>query len=74
MTAPEMPNTLEDRVVDLESHLAHQARVVEELNAVVTAQAKMIDRLTSRMEAMAGEIEDIGEAIDRHPVTRPPHY
>ena len=39
--------------------------MVEELNAVVTAQAKMIDRLTSRMEAMAGEIEDIGEAIDR---------
>ena len=74
MTSPETPKTLEDRVIDLESHLAHQARVAEDLNAVVTAQAKLIDRLTSRMEALAGEIEDLGEAIEQHPVARPPHY
>ena len=74
MTSPETPKTLEDRVIDLESHLAHQARVVEDLNTVVTAQAKLIDRLTSRMEALAGEIEDLGEAIEQHPVARPPHY
>jgi SlyX protein len=74
MTTPETPGSLEDRIVDLESHLAHQARVVEELNAVVTAQAKTIDRLVARVESLAGEVEDIGEAIERHPVARPPHY
>lgn len=40
MTTPETPGSLEDRIVDLESHLAHQARVVEELNAVVTARRR----------------------------------
>ncbi len=69
-----MTKTLEDRVVDLETHLAHQARVIEDLNAVVTAQAAIIDRLSARIERLSGQVEEIGEVLDQHPVTRPPHY
>lgn len=70
-----MSETLESRIVDLETQIAHQARTLEELNEVVTAQATLIDRLQRRLDALVDGVEELGEIVSSgHPVTRPPHY
>ena len=61
----------------LEEHLAHMSRTLDELNTVVTAQQKEIDRLTRRV-AMLMEREAEREAQGSGGVVigdeRPPHY
>ncbi|MBL3701696.1 SlyX protein [Sulfitobacter sp. BDSS02] len=61
----------------IEEHLAHLDRTVEELNAIVTAQQKDIDRLTRHVR-MLMEREAQREAESSGGVVlgdeRPPHY
>ncbi len=70
-----MSEPLESRIIDLETQIAHQTRMVEELNEVVTAQAALIDRLQRRLDTLVDGVEELGELVNPgHPVTRPPHY
>ena len=61
----------------IEEHLAHLNRTVEELNAIVTTQQKDIDRLTRHVR-MLMEREAQREAEGSGGVVlgdeRPPHY
>ena len=62
---------------EIEERLAHLERLSDELNEVVTGQAKAIDRLEARV-AMLMEREAMREADGTGGVVigdeRPPHY
>ena len=65
------------RVIQLEVQLAHTQREVEQLNEVVTEQARQLDpvvRLVSRFEekldSFNNKIEEKRDLLDE----KPPHY
>ncbi|AWY40923.1 hypothetical protein DKY63_13905 [Pseudomonas putida] len=67
--------SLEDRVTDLESQLAFQDDTIQALNDVLTAQQRVVERLQAQMtallkrqEEMAGQFETFEEEAP------PPHY
>ena len=67
--------TLEtDRLVKIESALAHLENLTEALNETIIAQDKTIRRLTQQVEQMNGMIQ--AKEIDtiKGTVTKPPHY
>lgn len=45
-----------DRLIAIETALAHAERRVEELNEVVTAQADAIDRLQAQLRGLASRV------------------
>ena len=64
------------RLDELEIRVAHQDQTIEDLNAAVTAQWKLIDRLERQVARLSERVADselsAGEAT---PVNRPPpHY
>ena len=64
------------RIEALEVRAAHQDRVIEDLNALVTEQWKQIDALAKQVERMADRlrrVEDNVPAADA-PDPPPPHY
>ncbi len=65
-----------DRTETIEAHLAHLTRTVDELNEVVAAQAREIDRLTKQVafltdRARSAEPGDGGVILGDE---RPPHW
>ena len=69
-----MSNGNEDRLVNIESALAHVDQLTESLNETVVEQAKSIRRLTQQMDQLADRMaaEDMKAAKDN--ITKPPHY
>lgn len=66
-----------DRLDKLEEHLSHQTSVIDELNAVVTAQAGQIDRLQSRVALlMKRAAEQETDSMSGAPMNdqKPPHW
>ena len=63
------------RLDELEMRAAHQEQTIEELNAAITEQWKIIDRLERQLTALRDRIADaelsVGEAP---PVDRPPPH
>ena len=66
----------EERLVDIESKLAHQDQLMLELNDVVTLQQQKIMRLEELCNRLLDRVRSIGEALpDGAPQNeRPPHY
>jgi SlyX protein len=69
-----MNNGNEERMVSIESALAHVEQLTESLNETVVEQAKSIRRLTLQMDQLADRMaaEDMKAAKDN--ITKPPHY
>ena len=66
----------EERFIDLEMRLAHQDRMLQELDeALATQQAKLM-RLEELCQALTDRLRALGEAgADGDPADeRPPHY
>ncbi|HNP63308.1 MAG TPA: SlyX family protein [Woeseiaceae bacterium] len=66
----------EDRFIDLETRLAHQDQLLDELNDVVTQQQEKIMQLEDLCKSL---IQRVRSASDGVPVDdladeRPPHY
>ena len=64
------------RIDALEMRIAHQDRIIEELNAAVTGQWRTIDDLTTQIRRMADKMQQLdasaaSPAADEAP---PPHY
>ena len=66
----------EDRLVEIETKLAHQEHLLDELNNVITTQQATIMRLEERYEILVSKLRSISEALpaDSEPDERPPHY
>ena len=64
------------RLDELEMRAAHQEQTIEDLNAAITAQWKIIDRLERQVamlsERVAAGEQSSGEAPPAH--QPPPHY
>lgn len=69
--------SLEQRVIELETRLAHHERMAEEMSAVLFEQGRAIDLMTAqlrRLRERIGELEAAvpgGSPADERP---PPHY
>ena len=66
----------EDRLVDIESKLAHQDQLLLDLNEVVTSQQAKIMQLEQLCQSLIDRVRAIGEAVPGDAATddRPPHY
>lgn len=66
----------EDRFIDLESRLAHQDQLLNELNEVMTQQQAKIMQLETLCNSLISRVRSIGESMsDADPTNeRPPHY
>ncbi len=72
-----MPNieALNNRVETLETRVAHQDRMLEDLNATITDQWKQIENLTRKIARLDEQLQDVrssgGSTGEQEP---PPHY
>ena len=67
--------TLEtDRLVKIESALAHLENLTEALNETIITQDKTIRRLTQQVEQMNDAIQAKEVDAIKGNVTKPPHY
>ncbi len=66
----------DDRLVDIESKLAHQDQLLLDLNDVVTSQQAKIMQLERLCESLVDRVRVISEAVPNDASTdeRPPHY
>jgi SlyX protein len=66
----------EDRFIDLETRLAHQDQLLNELNDVVTAQQAKIMQLEELCKALIQRVRSVGDGAqgDDAGDERPPHY
>lgn len=70
-------NTLENRLVELETRLAYQDDVVLALNDVVSRQQRQIDNLESVVRMLIERIRQLPVSSDTADATAPeipPHY
>jgi SlyX protein len=71
-----MNESLEQRIIELETRLSYQDHTIEQLNEVVTAQQRQLDRLKDSLRAIRAHLRDADDDGIRHPdeETPPPHY
>jgi len=66
----------ENRLIEIETKLAHQEDLLETLNAVVTEQAAQISRMEELNRSLIERVKSIADAssLDSPQDDRPPHY
>ena len=62
-----MPNSLTERLDELEIRASYQERLLEELNAVVTDCNLRIDQLTRRNQQLLDMIKNMGGSLEESP-------
>lgn len=67
---------MNDDIVDLQTRLAFQDGLLEQLNEVVTSQQKQIDRLESQIAALKSQMESMHQTqlMQQSDEPPPPHY
>ena len=64
---------LEEKLIQIETALANQERIVEDLNSVIIEQGKMIDRLLKQNQYLMSVVDqDTVKPLSEE--TPPPHY
>lgn len=73
---PLMDSSLEDRLIALESRLAHHERMADEMSDVLATQQRTIDLLTAHIYRLRDRVKDVEMGADRSPQDDkpPPHY
>ena len=66
----------DDRLIDIETKMAHQEQLLAELNEAVTNQQAQISRLESLFQSLIDRVNSLGDNSGTGHVTddRPPHY
>lgn len=67
----------EERLVEIETKLAHQEYLLNELNDVITRQQESIIHLEERFGGLVDRLRSISEALPADAAPRderPPHY
>ena len=62
------------RIEALESRIAHQDRVIDDLNVTVTAQWQEIDGLKRQIARLGDQMQDVQARVPEGPEPPPPHY
>ena len=62
------------RIEALEIRVAHQDATIEDLNATITAQWRVIDALSREMASLVDRLHDLGRREPGAPEPPPPHY
>jgi SlyX protein len=64
------------RIDALEMRIAHQDRIIEDLNTSVTAQWRQIDDLTKQIERMGQRLQQVEDNVPPSGESEPPppHY
>ena len=62
------------RLGKLESDLAHLEHQVEQLNGVIIAQGKLLERMKKEVSRQMSAMESLELERIKSNVTRPPHY
>ena len=66
-------DNIEQRLIDIETAIANQDRIIDDLNQVVIMQGKQIDNLIKQNQYLLSVLED--EAVKPlSEETPPPHY
>ena len=76
MSQLENPNSLVERVEELEMKLTFQDELIEQLNQSLIEQQSDIRKLTRLLEKMGNEMKDMRESniADQAQEAPPPHY
>jgi len=72
-----VPTMSEERLEKIETKIAFQEDVIEELNKTIYLQQKKLDRLEAKCEALAGYISSLAASVNENKSVmneRPPHY
>ncbi len=66
----------EDRLIDIETKIAYQEDLLQELNKIIYEQQKKIDRLEAVCDSLIGHIRELSEVVAEGGMLneRPPHY
>jgi SlyX protein len=64
------------RLISLESHIAHQDIIIQDLNEIALQQWKKIDSLENEMSLLKAQMDILSTDISStsNSDTRPPHY
>ena len=62
------------RLGKMESDLAHLEHQVEQLNGVIIAQGKLLERMKKEVSRQTSAMESLELERIKSNVTRPPHY
>lgn len=67
---------MHDDIVDLQTRLAFQDGLLEQLNEVVTSQQQQIDRLENTVKALKSQMENMQQTqlVQQGSEPPPPHY
>lgn len=63
-----------ERLDGLEARIAHQDQVIEDLNAAITEQWKVIDLLTRKLTQLEEQVRSGAYIADPSTERPPPHY
>lgn len=63
----------EERFIQLETKIAYQERLLEELNDVLIAKVNLLDELQKRLKTLEDLVRSEGP-LAAMPHERPPHY
>ena len=66
---------MNDEIVELQTRIAFQDGVIEELNQVVTRQHQQLDRLQRQMDKLDQQVTNLNQASPAGQADEPPpHY
>jgi SlyX protein len=68
------PLLTESRVIDLEIRLTHQEATLQELNAVLIRQQRMIDALALQVSTLREQLHTANTPLSPADDAPPPHY
>lgn len=66
-------STPEQRLDDLEMRIAYQDKTIADLNEMITAQWKKIERLERQLQRIDEEVQSL-DGREAPPNQKPPHY
>ena len=68
--------TLNARIDALETRVAHQDRMLDDLNATITAQWKEIENLSRQIARLGDQLQEVRDSAAQAegPEPPPPHY
>jgi len=69
-----MPDEHSERMVKLESHVAHLEHQIEQLNGMVIEQGKLLDKIKKECQRQSSVLQTIELERIKSNVQKPPHH